>query len=163
MKVNKTILIFTLGIVLMTISFRIISFKDSENRVNAKKDTTYYHVYIGIERGVTEEFIKTYDYNSKLVADILVIKYSEFSYTGKPTIRYYLDSNRTERQILSSRKIDTLNIFKKMVATNSIRHNQGIKIAGRHGSYSVVLNGDTIKSESLELYSLVDAVNFIRK
>jgi hypothetical protein len=163
MKKNRTILIFSLGIALITISFKTTLDREPNALDNVKQDTTYYHVYIGVERGVTEEFIKTYEYNTELVADIFVINYQEFSYIGKPTIRNYIDSNRVERLILTSRKIDTLNVFKNMVETNAIRHNQGLKIAGRYGSYSVISNGDTVKVESSELYSLVDAINFVRK
>lgn len=147
----------------MTISFVTIKDRDTKSLDNTKKDTTYYHVYIGVERGVTEEFIKTYEYNDKLVADIFVINYQEFSYVGKPAVRNYLDSNRVERLVLTSRKVDTLNVFRNMVATNSIRHNQGVKYSGRYGAYSVVDNGDTVKTESRELFSLVDAINFVRK
>lgn len=156
-------LFFTLGIVLITISFKTITYCDSSFSDYNRQDTTYYHVYIKIEDGVTEEFIKTYKYNSKLVADILVINYQEFSYVGKPTFRNYLDGNKLQGIIMTSRKIDTLNVYKKMVMTNSVRHNQGTKLAGSFGAYSVILNGDTVKAESRELYSLVDAINFVRK
>ena len=147
----------------MTISFKTIIYSDSNISDYAEQDTTYYHVYLKIERGVTEEFIKTYEYNSKLVADISIINYQEFSHVGKPTYRNYIDSNKVRGIIMTSRKIDTLNVFKNMVMANSIRHNQGTKLAGRFGVYSVIINGDTVKAESIELYSLVDAINFVRK
>lgn len=73
MKKNITILIFTLGIVLATISFKTITDRDTIISDNPRKDTTYYHVYFGVERGVKEEFIKTFEYNTKLVAEIFTI------------------------------------------------------------------------------------------
>ncbi len=162
MKKNIIILLITFGIAVITTSFRQIDYSGSL-KVNNTCDTTYYHVLISIERVVTEEFIKTYEFNKKLVADIFVVSYQERSYVGKSTIRYYQDSSRMEKLTLTSRKTDTLNMFKNMVTTNSIRHNQGLKLAGRHGVYSIVLKGDTARVESRELYSLVDAINFVRK
>ena len=162
-KKNKSILIFSLGIALMSISFKVTTERDYNIINKTKYDTTYYHVYIGVEHSVTEEFIKTYEFKNNLVADIFVINYQEFSYIGKPTFLNYLDSNRIDKLQLTSRKIDTLNSFKGMVAKSAIRHNQGIKAAGRYATYSVITNGDTIKTESRDLYSLVDALNLVRK
>lgn len=161
MKNDIIISLFTSFIVLISLSFRHAN--SSPNRLQ-KNDTTYYHVYTTIERGVHEEFIKTYLRNGKLVADLLKFGYSEFSSVGVPTKRYYYgDSSAMEGLVLTQRRIDTLETFKKMILSNSIRHNQGLKTAGRYGAYSFIINNDTFKAESRELYSLTDALYFDRK
>lgn len=152
------------SVILLSVSaLGTISSKVAAAEENFPKDTTYYHLYLAVERGVTEELIKTYPINKQLAANISVIQYQEFSYQNQPSFRNYSDSIIIKELILTSKKIDTLNAFKNMVMNNSIRHNQGIKIAGRYGTYSVISHGDTIKTESRNLFSLVDAMQLLRK
>lgn len=129
----------------------------------SKNDTSYYHVYIGIERGVTEEIIKTYNLLGQARADIKTIKYLKFSYVGVPTTIQMLDSFQVKSIHLTKSQIDTLENFSKMVTQKNVRHNQGIKFAGRIGIYKTVINGDTTKFESRELYNLSNALGYDRE
>lgn len=129
-----------------------------------RNDTCYYNVETGSEGSVTEECIKTYLKNGNIVADILKTSYIERHYAGQPVYRSKTDTlSSITSWILSKSKIDTLANFIKMVTAHTIIHNQGVKIAGRHGIYSVIENGDTVATSSRELYSLTDALGFDRR
>ncbi|HYV91217.1 MAG TPA: hypothetical protein VE978_05515 [Chitinophagales bacterium] len=123
-------------------------------------DTSYYHVYIGIESGVTEEFIETYYANGKVYGDVTLRQYLKFENVNEPPLIQKLHSFKRKSIKLSKSQIDTLINFSRMLKDKNIIHNQGIKIAGRIGIYQTVINGDTTSFESKELYSLLDAIGY---
>jgi hypothetical protein len=160
---KKSSIISVIALIIIWTSLSLAQKDDSMNHIE-QNDTTYYHVEIGIEGGVTQEYIKTYPKNGKLVADIIKTSFCERHYVGQPVYRSKQDTLASiNNWILSKSKIDTIENFKKMVTTNTVRHNQGTKIAGRHGDYSVIENGDTFTIQSRELYSLTDALRFERR
>ena len=153
-------------ILLTTIIGQLQVFKSSSGRpfewkrisqINA--DTSYYHVYIGIERGVTEEFIKTYFYKGQRHADIRIEKYLKYTYVNTPTTIHKLDSFELKSIVLGKSQIDTLDNFVQMLKTGTIRYNR-IGFSGRIGIYQAIINGDTIKHKSKELYSLTNGLGY---
>jgi hypothetical protein len=162
MKNITLIPIITLFATLTSLSF--VRIEDTIT-TTAYSDTIYYNVETGIEGGVNGEFIKRYFKNGKTMADIIKVSYYERHYVGQPIYRSKIDTiSSISNWVLSKQKIDTLENFKKMIINKSIIHNlPGAKIAGRHGIYSVIENGDTFLTQTTELYSLTEALRLDRK
>jgi len=160
MKLKKLLFL----ILLFGLFIRFYANNDSSETINQNKlihsDTSYYHAYIGIERSVTEEFVKTYSINGKIHADINARKYQSYSYVGKPTLIHMLDSFEYKSIQLTKSQIDTLDNFLSMIKNKNVRHNQGIKIAGRIGIYKTIIQGDTTEFKSRELYRLLNALGY---
>lgn len=141
--------LITITIVAILFGCKNNIYNSNERKLSTlKNDTTYYHVHIGAERMVINEFIKTYRVEDLLYANIST------SYS------YELESFKLDNVLLTQGQIDTLDNFSNMLRLKNIRNNY-FAPAGRYGFYQTIIHGDTTKFESKNLYSLTNALGYI--
>ena len=117
----------------------------SINSLNSS-DSIAYMVHV-----VTDAYSRT---------EILVVKKTNSQLDGSIKVEsnkadYVLD---TQKATLNNSQIDTLVKFEKSLYSKKIESNQGLKIAGRMVTYTILYKNEKYEFEDKNLYSLLDAL-----
>ena len=149
MKILK-ICIWAIFICSSIMGFSQESFKNNPSLNNLNKnDSIFYLVHL-----VIESYSRT---------EIIIVNRVDSVYFANIEVESTLDDHKMEKIKfkLTSAQIDTLVTFEKSLYKKQIRHNQGVKIAGRIGRYIILYNDARFEFKSRELYGLVYALGII--
>jgi hypothetical protein len=110
-------------------------------------------------RSNESQIIERYSVNTKDFIDVTRRTYMDFGEYKNGLKQFYgLRTKIVDSIELSSNQIDTLNLFERMILSDSIIHNMGIKIACRGALYRLETGVDQTELGSRNLYSLIKAL-----
>jgi hypothetical protein len=119
-----------------------------------------YKITLGVERGNTDERIIIYTENDTVFGDYSSRKYlDQITTSNEIFIPEYYDIYGGKRIKISEAQMDSLTAFEQMLLNDDIRHNQGLKMAGRMGNYEIMKNDTMITRKSRNLFSLLQTLN----
>lgn len=137
-----------LKILIYLLAINSVAFSQSQtlDKHVCNNDSIYYMVHLVIEGYSRTEMITLRKVNSLYYANIDV----QSSLAN--------DNFKISNMLLNNSQIDSLANFENSIHSRKIKHNQGLRFAGRLGRYSMICGNKKYDFESRELYGLIAAL-----